>query len=96
MRPQTADKNQNCNKTRLRELIGTEMKITEIREFTTEELVKRIAEEENNLTDLRFSLALKQLDNTAKVTHTRKTIARLKTELNARYAAAKKSGTAVK
>ncbi|NUN09888.1 MAG: 50S ribosomal protein L29 [Ignavibacteriaceae bacterium] len=72
------------------------MKITEIRELTTDEIVKRIAEEENTLTDLRFSLALKQLDNTAKVTNSRKTIARLKTELNARKAAALKSGAAVK
>ncbi len=71
------------------------MKITEIRELTSEEIKKRIEEEQNTLTDLRFSLALKQLDNTAKVSKSRKTIARLKTELKYRDLA-KKAGIAVK
>ncbi len=71
------------------------MKITEIRELTSEEIARRIVEEQNNLTDLRFSLALKQLDNTAKVSKTRKAIARLKSELSERNLA-KKAGIAVK
>ena len=46
------------------------MKIYEIREMNTEELQKRIEEEEKNLVDLRFSHQLKQLTNTAKKTRT--------------------------
>ena len=37
------------------------MKIHEIRELKSEELVKRIEEEEKNLVDLRFAHQLKQL-----------------------------------
>ncbi|MCS7052604.1 MAG: 50S ribosomal protein L29 [Ignavibacterium sp.] len=57
------------------------MKIREIREMSTDELIKRIQEEEQNLVDLRFSHALKQLTNTAKLKLTRKDIARMKTVL---------------
>lgn len=57
------------------------MKIREIREMSTNELIKRIQEEEQNLVDLRFSHALKQLTNTAKLKLTRKDIARMKTVL---------------
>lgn len=58
------------------------MKITEVRELSADEIRKQIAEEEETLSDLRFSHALKQLTNTAKLRHTRKTIARLKTVLH--------------
>ena len=37
------------------------MKLYEIKEMTSDELVKRIEEEEKNLVDLRFSHQLKQL-----------------------------------
>ena len=40
------------------------MKLYEIKEMTSDELVKRIEEEEKNLVDLRFSHQLKQLNNT--------------------------------
>ncbi len=60
------------------------MKIYEIREMSTEELVKRIAEEENNLIDLRFQNALKTLTNTAKLRNVRKDIAKMKTVLTQR------------
>ena len=43
------------------------MKIHEIREMKTEELKKRIEEEERNIVDLRFAHQLKQLTNTAKL-----------------------------
>jgi large subunit ribosomal protein L29 len=43
------------------------MKIHEIREMKSEELVKRIEEEEKNLVDLRFAHQLKQLTNTSKL-----------------------------
>jgi len=43
------------------------MKLYEIKEMTSDELVKRIDEEEKNLVDLRFSHQLKQLNNTSKL-----------------------------
>lgn len=60
------------------------MKMTEIKELKTDEIKKKIQEEEDNLVDLRFSLELKQLSNTAKIKATRKDIARLKTVLRQR------------
>jgi len=52
--------------------------------MTVDELRKRITEEENNLVDLRFALATKQLTNTAKIKLTRRDIARMKTVLRER------------
>ncbi|MFA8342060.1 MAG: 50S ribosomal protein L29 [Rhodothermaceae bacterium] len=60
------------------------MKIYEIREMSSEELKKRIVEEENNLVDLRFQHALKQLTNTAKLNLVRKDVAKMKTVLRER------------
>jgi len=60
------------------------MKMYEIRQMTDDELRKRITEEENNLVDLRFALATKQLTNTAKIKLTRRDIARMKTVLRER------------
>jgi large subunit ribosomal protein L29 len=60
------------------------MKIHEIKEMKSDELVKRIEEEEKNLVDLRFAHQLKQLTNTAKLNLVRKEIARMKTVLKER------------
>jgi large subunit ribosomal protein L29 len=60
------------------------MKIHEIREMKTEELKKRIEEEERNIVDLRFAHQLKQLTNTAKLGLAKKDIAKLKTVLRER------------
>ncbi len=60
------------------------MKIYEIKEMNNDELVKRIAEEEKNLVDLRFAHQLKQLTNTTKLNIIRKDIARMKTILKQR------------
>ena len=61
------------------------MKIHEIREIPTiEELVNKIKEEEKNLQDLKFLLATKQLENTAKIRNTKLDIARMKTILKER------------
>ena len=57
------------------------MKIHEIRQLTDTEIQKRIEEEQSLLLDLRFSLSLKQLVNSAKIKGTKRTIARLKTVL---------------
>jgi large subunit ribosomal protein L29 len=60
------------------------MKMYEIREMSTEELKKRIVEEETNLVDLRFQNSFKSLTNTSKIKLTRRDIARMKTELRNR------------
>ncbi|MGB5289661.1 MAG: 50S ribosomal protein L29 [Ignavibacteriaceae bacterium] len=60
------------------------MKIHEINEMKTEEILQRIKEEEQNLVDLRFSHQLKQLTNTAKIKNVKRDIARLKTVLQKR------------
>ncbi|MDX9924052.1 MAG: 50S ribosomal protein L29 [Ignavibacteriaceae bacterium] len=60
------------------------MKIYEIREMTTDEIAKRILEEEGNLIDLRFQHELKNLSNTAKLRNVKKDIAKLKTVLKER------------
>lgn len=60
------------------------MKIHEIREMKTEEIMQRIKDEEKNLVDLKFSHQLKQLTNTAKLNNVKKDLARLKTVLQQR------------
>lgn len=67
------------------------MKIHEIREMKTEELIKRIEEEERNIVDLRFAHQLKQLTNTAKLGLAKKDIAKLKTVLKEREMAEARS-----
>ena len=58
------------------------MKIHEVREISTvEELILKIADEEKNLADLKFLLAIKQLENTAKIRNTKRDIAKMKTVL---------------
>jgi len=60
------------------------MKIYEIREMSTEEIKKRILEEQKNLVDLRFQKELKNLTNTAKLRLVKKDIAKMKTVLKER------------
>ena len=60
------------------------MKIYEISEMNTEEIQKRILEEEANLVDLRFQHELKNLTNTAKLKLVKKDIAMMKTVLHER------------
>ena len=67
------------------------MKIHEIREMKTEELIKTIKEEEKNMIDLRFSHQLKQLTNTSKLKIAKKDIARMKTVLTERESAGNKT-----
>jgi len=52
--------------------------------MSTEEIKKRILEEQKNLVDLRFQHELKNLTNTAKLRLTKKDIARMKTVLKER------------
>ena len=60
------------------------MKIYEIREMSTEEIRKRILEDQKNLVDLRFQQELKNLTNTAKLRLVKKDIAMMKTILKER------------
>jgi large subunit ribosomal protein L29 len=57
------------------------MKIHEVREMKTEEIIRQIEEEERNLVDLRFAHQVKELTNTAKLNLLKKDIARMKTVL---------------
>ncbi len=67
------------------------MKIQDIREIKTPELIKQIEEEKKNLTDLKFAHQLKQLTNTSKLEVLKKDIAKMLTVLNERSIAEKKS-----
>lgn len=60
------------------------MKIRDIRELKTPELIKQIEEERKNLIDLKFAHQLKQLTNTAKLRAVKKDIAKLLTVLKER------------
>ena len=60
------------------------MKIHEVREMKTEDIINQIEEEERNLVDLRFTHQVKELTNTAKLNLLKKDIARMKTILKER------------
>jgi len=60
------------------------MKSSEIRELTLKEIEERIDSEQSMLVRLKMNHAVSPLDNPNKIGETRKNIARLKTELQAR------------
>ena len=60
------------------------MKAHDLRQLSEVELLKRIQEEEENLSHLRFQKVIGQLENPMKIGHVRKTIARIKTILRDR------------
>ena len=60
------------------------MKNSEIVELSTEDLVAQIAEEKAALTKLKFAHAVSAIENPNRIKYTRKTIARLMTELTKR------------
>ena len=55
------------------------MKANEIKELTTAEIEENVKTNKEELFNLRFQLATGQLENTARITKVKKTIARLKT-----------------
>jgi len=55
------------------------MKMDEIKQLPLEELKIRLRDTQDELANLKFQLALRQLDNPLKVRTVRKDIARLKT-----------------
>ncbi len=60
------------------------MKANEIRKLSTEDLEKRVEELKIELFNLRFQLAVGQLENTARIKHVRKLIAQMKTIITER------------
>jgi len=64
------------------------MKAVELRELSTEELRRRLTDEQESLSNLRFQLATSQLESPIKVRTVRRDIARLLTMLRAKERAA--------
>jgi len=60
------------------------MKTSEIRQFTTQEILERIDNERTSLTRMKLNHAISPLDNPNKIKETRANIARLLTELRSR------------
>ena len=57
------------------------MKINELNELTTAEMLEKEKQIKEELFNLRFQLATGQLENTARLKEVRKSIARIKTVL---------------
>lgn len=57
------------------------MKASEVREMTNEELVSKLKDLKAELFNLRFQLAINQLDNPMRITAVKRDIARVKTVL---------------
>jgi large subunit ribosomal protein L29 len=64
------------------------MKMEEIRQLSIDELRKRLLDEEESLSNLRFQLATRQLDSPIRVRTVRRDIARLKTLIRTQEMAA--------
>ena len=62
------------------------MKITEIREKTSEQLAELLKEQKTELFNLRFQHAIHQLDNPQKIVETKKNIAKILTVLTEKQA----------
>jgi len=60
------------------------VKAAEIRKISTADLEKRIVELKAELFNLRFQLAVGQLDNTARIGQVKRTIAQMKTIISER------------
>ena len=60
------------------------MKVTELRELSAQELNDKLSECKEELFNLRFQLAINQLDNPKKISDVKKTIARIKTIIHER------------
>ena len=60
------------------------MKMSEIKELSTKELIERIEVEKNTLVRMKLNHAVSPLDNPQKLKFARKDIARMMTELNQR------------
>ncbi len=68
------------------------MRNNEIRELTTKEIKDIIQERKYDLSKLKLAHAVSPLDNPGKLRNTKKTVARLKTELRKRALNAQENG----
>jgi len=60
------------------------MKVTELRELSTEELTQKLADSKQELFNLRFQNAINQLENPQRIGDVKKTIARINTIIRER------------
>jgi len=60
------------------------MKASEIKKMTSEELEKKLLDFKSELLNLRFQLAINQLENPMRIKTVKKDVARIKTILNER------------
>ena len=60
------------------------MKANEVRVLTTKELEERLAADQDQLTKVKMNHAITPLDNPSQIKEMRKTVARIKTELQQR------------
>jgi large subunit ribosomal protein L29 len=60
------------------------MKMSEIKELSSQELLERLDNEKSALVRMKLNHAISPLDNPIKIKYTRKNIARLETELRMR------------
>ena len=60
------------------------MKVKEIREMSTEQIRAKVAELKEELFNLRFQLAVNNLENTARIREVRRAIAQCKTVIRER------------
>lgn len=67
------------------------MKISEIRELSTADIIERIDTEQTMLVRMKLNHAISPLDNPKKIKQTKSTIARLLTELRKRELEEQKS-----
>jgi large subunit ribosomal protein L29 len=58
---------------------GSNLKASQLRELSSEEIDKKLIEAKQNLFNLRFQLAIGKLENVAKVKEIKKEIARILT-----------------
>jgi large subunit ribosomal protein L29 len=65
------------------------MKISEIKELSTADLIERLDTEKTMLVRMKLNHAISPLDNPQKIDQARKTIARLMTELRSRQLSTK-------
>lgn len=60
------------------------MKVSEIRKMSSEDLSKKLSDFKSELLNLRFQLAINQLENPMRIRAVKKDAARIKTILNER------------
>ena len=66
------------------------MKQKDVKQLSTSDISDKIKEEQNTLTKLKLSHSVSAIENPLKIRNTRKTVARLKTELKKRELSEKK------